>query len=242
VRAPPDRLGGCSPSTEPAARVENGVADTIPLERREQGVTVGWGRCAVACTCLAVTASLLGGTAAAAARPSQANPAPAGDWARSVCGALITWRGDVEHAANDATAAAQKAHKLSDSAQVKQAKQAIVTFLGVAIDATTTAESNLQAIGEPPVTNSAGVEDALVASFDELVSFYQSSRAKAQAVSTKNAERAHRKLSSIAEAIASQSDEVESLMDRAITMDASGELSGAVAAEPQCADVLGGEA
>ena len=202
---------------------------------------MGQARCAVACTCLAVTASLLGGTAAAD-RPSQASPAPPGEWVRSVCGTLASWRGDVEHAATDATNAAQKARKLSDSAQVKQAKQALVTFLGAAIDATTAAETNLRAVGEPSAANSAGVEDALIASFDELVSFYESSRARTQAVSAKNADRAHTKLSSIAKAVTSQSDEVESLMNRAITMDASGELSGAVAAEPGCADVLGGEA
>jgi hypothetical protein len=129
-----------------------------------------------------------------------------------------------------------------DSAQVRQAKQAILTFLGAATDATTTAESNLRAIGDPPAMNSAAVEDALVASFDELMGFFQTSRAKAQGVSTKNAERAHRKLASIAATVTAQSDEVESLMDRAITMDPSGELKGAVAAEPQCAGVLeGGE-
>jgi hypothetical protein len=220
------------------------IIDTMPSSGEpaaSKGVAMGQARRVVACTCLVVTASVLGGTAAAA-RPSQASPAPTGDWVRSVCGALVSWRGDVEHAATDATNAAQKARKLSDSAQVKQAKRALVAFLGAAIDATTAAETNLRAVGEPPTPNSSGVEDALVASFDELVGFYQSSRANAQAVSTKNADRAHRKLSSIADAITSQSDEVESLMNRAITMDASGELSGAVAAEPQCADVLGGDA
>ena len=104
----------------------------------------------------------LGGTAAAA-RPSEANPAPAGDWVRSACGALVTLRGDVERAANDATNAAQKARKLSDSAQVRRAKQAILTFLGAATDAATTAESDLRAIGDLPAMNSAAVEDALVA-------------------------------------------------------------------------------
>jgi hypothetical protein len=115
-----------------------------------------------------------------------------------------------------------------------------LTFLGAAVDATTIAESNLRAIGEPPTTNSAAAEDALIGTYDELVSFFQSSQAKAEAVSTKNPERAHRTLSAIAEAAISQSDEVESLMNRAITMDPSGELNAAIAAEPQCADVLGG--
>jgi hypothetical protein len=182
---------------------------------------------------------LLAGTAAAA-RPIQANPAPAGDWARSVCGTLVSWRGDLERAATDATNAAQKPRRVSNTAQAKRAKQAILTFLGAAVDATTTAESNLRAIGGPPATNSAAVEDALVGTYDELVSFFQSSQAKAEAASTKNPERTHRTLSAIAEAAISQSDEVESLMNRAITMDPSGELNAAIAAEPQCADVLGG--
>ena len=39
-----------------------------------------------------------------------------------------------------------------------------------------------------------------------------------------------------------QSDEVQNLMNSAVAKDASGELTGAIAAEPQCADVLGGAA
>ena len=198
------------------------------------------GRYVVACAFLAIGVGLLGETAAAA-RPSQANPTPAGDWAHSVCGALVDWRGAVERAANDTTEATQGARRLSESARVKKAKQAIGKFLDVAIDATTTAESNVRAVGGPPVTNSADVENALLASFDELVTFLRSSQDRAQAVSTKNAKRADAKLTAIAEAISTQSDEVQSVMNGAVAKDASGVLSGAIAADPQCADVLGGQ-
>jgi hypothetical protein len=199
------------------------------------------GRRLVACLCFAIGVSSLGGVAVAA-RPSQESPAPAGEWAHSVCGVLVNWRGDVERAATDATNSSQKTRKLSASAKVKQTKQAIGAFLGVAMDATATAEENLRAIGGPPVTNSADVEDALLASFDQLASFFQSSRDRTQTVSTKNAKQAQGKLSSIAEAIITQSDEVQSLMNSAVAKDASGALSGAIAVEPQCADVLGGAA
>jgi len=160
----------------------------------------------------------------------------------SVCGALVSWRGDVENAATVATNASQKARKLSGSAKAKQAKQALGEFLGVAINATSIAEGNLRAVGGPPVTSSADVEDGLLASFDQLTTFFQSSRDRAQAVSTKNAKQADRKLSSIAEAMTTQSDEVQNLMNSAVAKDASGELTAAIAAEPQCTDVLGGEA
>lgn len=205
-----------------------------------EGVLVRQGRYVVACVCLAIGVGQLGGTAAAA-RPSQTSPAPAGDWARSVCGALVDWRNAVEHDANDTTEAAQ-GRKLSASARVKKAKQAIGKFLDVAVDATSTAESNVRAIGGPPVANSGDVEAALLASFDELETFFQSARDRAQAVSTKNAKRADDRLTSIAEAISTQSDEIQSLMNSAVAKDASGELSGAIAGEPQCADVLGGRA
>jgi hypothetical protein len=190
---------------------------------------------------LAIGVSSLGGVAVAA-RPSQESPTPAADWVHSVCGVLVQWRGDVEGAATDATNSTQKARKLSASARAKQTKQAIEAFLGHAMDATATAEEGLRAIGGPPVTNNADVEDALLASFDQLASFFQSSRDQAQAVSTKKAKQGQGKLSSIAEAIITQSDEVQSLMNSAVAKDASGALSGAIAAEPQCADVLGGAA
>jgi hypothetical protein len=190
---------------------------------------------------VAIGVSSLGGVAVAA-RPSQESPTPAADWVHSVCGVLVQWRGDVEGAATDATNSAQKARKLSASARAKQTKQAIETFLGHAMDATATAEEGLRAIGGPPVTNNADVEDALLASFDQLASFFQSSRDQAQAVSTKQAKQGQGKLSSIAKAIITQSDEVQSLMNSAVAKDASGALSGAIAAEPQCADVLGGAA
>jgi hypothetical protein len=202
-------------------------------------VRQGWR--VVACVCLAIGVSSLGGVAVAA-RPSQTTPTPAGDWVHSVCGALVSWRGDVENAATVATNASQKARKLSGSAKAKQAKQALGEFLGVAINATSTAEGNLRAVGGPPVTSSADVEDGLLASFDQLTTFFQSSRDRAQAVSTKNAKQADRKLSSIAEAMTTQSDEVQNLMNSAVAKDASGELTAAIAAEPQCTDVLGGEA
>jgi hypothetical protein len=198
----------------------------------------GW---IVACACVAIGVSSFGGVAVAA-RPSQESPTPAGERAHSVCGVLINWRGDVETAATDATSSTQKARKLSASAKAKKTKQAIGAFLGLAMGATATAEESLRAIGGPPVSNSADVEDALLASFDQLASFFQSSRDQTQAVSTKNAKQAQGKLSSIAEAIISQSDEVQSLMNNAVAKDASGALSGAIAAEPQCADVLGGAA
>jgi hypothetical protein len=189
---------------------------------------------------LGLRVSSLGGVAVAA-RPSQATPTPAGDWVHSVCGALVSWRGDVERAATDARSSTQKARKLSASAKAKQTKQAIGDFLGVALDATTTARENLRAVGGPPVSNSADVEDALLASFEQLASFFQSSRDQTQAVSTKNAKRGDRKLSSIAAAITTQGNEVHSLMSNAIAKDASEELSGAVEAEPQCVDVVAGE-
>lgn len=213
------------------------------VSRREQG-TGGdrvRGRWIVACASVAIGVSSLGGVAVAA-RPSQESPTPAADWVHSVCGVLVQWRGDVEGAATDATNSAQKARKLSASARAKQTKQAIEAFLGHAMDATATAEEGLRAIGGPPVTNNADVEDALLASFDQLASFFQSSRDQAQAVSTKKAKQGQGKLSSIAEAIITQSDEVQSLMNSAVAKDASGALSGAIAAEPQCADVLGGAA
>ena len=194
----------------------------------------------VACVCLALGVSSLGGVAVAA-RPSQETPTPAGEWVHSVCGALVNWRGDVERAATDATNSTQKARKLSASAKAKKAKEAMGEFLGVALDATTTAQENLRAIGGPPVTNNADVEDALLASFDQLTSFFQSSRDQTQAASTKNAKRAERKLSSIAAAVTNQSNEVHSLMNSAIAKDVSGELSGAIEADPQCVDVVGGE-
>jgi hypothetical protein len=199
------------------------------------------GRWIVACASVAIGVSSLGGVAVAA-RPSQESPTPAADWTHSVCGVLVNWRGDVERAVTDATNSTQKARKLSASAKAKQTKQAIGAFLGHAMDATAAAEENLRAIGGPPVTNAADVEDALLASFDQLASFFQSSRDQAQAVSTKNAKQAQGKLSSIAEAIITQSDEVQSLMNSAVAKDGSGALSGAIAAEPQCADVLGGAA
>jgi hypothetical protein len=202
---------------------------------------VGWGWRVVACVCLAIGASSFGGVAVAA-RPSQESPTPAADWVHSVCGVLVQWRGDVESAATDATNSTQKARKLSASAKAKQTKQAIGAFLGHAMDATATAEESLSAIGGPPVTNNAEVEDALLASFDQLTGFFRSSTDQTQAVSPKNARQAQRKLSSIAEAIITQSDEVQSLMNSAVAKDASGGLSGAIAAEPQCADVLGGAA
>ena len=197
------------------------------------------GRWIVACASVAIGVSSLGGVAVAA-RPSQESPTPAGEWAHSVCGVLVNWRGDVERAATDATNSTQKARKLSASAKVMQTKQAIGAFLGVAMDATATAEENLRAIGGPPVANSADVEDALLASFDQLTTFFQSSRDRTRAVSTKNAKQAERKLRSIAEAMTTQSDEVQNLMNSAVAKDASGELTGAISAEPQCADVLGG--
>lgn len=206
-----------------------------------KGVIVGQGRRVVACVCLVMGVSSLGGVAFAA-RPSQTTPTPAGDWVHSVCGALVNWRGDVENAATAATNASQQARRLSGSAKAKKAKQALGEFLGVAINATATAEENLRAVGEPPVTNSSDVEDALLASFDQLATFFQSSRDQTQAVSTKNAKQAERKLSSIAEAMTSESDEVQSLMNSAVAKVPSGELTGAIAAEPQCADVLGGAA
>jgi hypothetical protein len=46
-------------------------------------------------------------------------------------------------------------------------------------------------------------------------------------------------LSSIADAVGVQSEELESQMVVALDKDASGEVRGAVAAESQCADVLG---
>jgi hypothetical protein len=177
--------------------------------------------------------------ATAAARPSQVSPAPAGDWARSVCGALINWRDSVENAAADTTNETQGTRGLSDSARVKRAKQAMASFLGVAVDATTATASSVRAVGAPGVASSAEVQDAVLASFDELVGVYQSSAERARRVSTKNPKRADRQLSSIAEAVGSQSEELESQMDVAIDKDTSGELRGAVAAEPQCADVLG---
>jgi hypothetical protein len=200
---------------------------------------VRW-RWVVACACLVIAINSLGGVAVAA-RPSQETPTPEGDWVHSVCGALVNWRGEVEHAAADATNATRKARKLSASAKAKKAKQAMGEFLGVALDATTTAQENLRAIGGPPVTNNADVDDALLASFDQLTSFFQSSRDQTQAVSTKNAKRAERKLSSIAAAVTTQSNEVHSLMNNAIAKDVSGELSGAIEADPQCVDVVGGE-
>jgi hypothetical protein len=189
---------------------------------------------------VAIALSQLGGIAAAA-RPSQANPTPAGDWARSLCGALVNWRNDVEHAATDTTNENLSDRKLSASAKVKKAKQEIVKFVGVAIDATNAAESNVRAVGAPPVSNGADVEDALLASFDELLSFLQSSRDQAQAVSAKDAKRAQRKERSIEGGISIRSNEVESVMDLAIAKDTSGELRGTIAMESQCADVLGGQ-
>ena len=61
---------------------------------------MGWGRRVVACMCLAIGVSSLGGVAVAA-RPSQTTPTPAGDWVHSVCGALVSWRGDIENAATE---------------------------------------------------------------------------------------------------------------------------------------------
>jgi hypothetical protein len=51
-------------------------------------IVVRW-RWVVACACLAIGVSSLGGIAVAA-RPSQATPTPAGDWVHSVCGALVS--------------------------------------------------------------------------------------------------------------------------------------------------------
>jgi hypothetical protein len=127
-------------------------------------IVVRW-RWFVACACLTMGVGSIGGVAVAA-RPSQETPTPAGEWVHSVCGALVNWRGDVERAATDATNSTQKARKLSASARAKNTKQVIGEFLDVTIDATATAQENLRTIGAPPVTNSADVDDALLASFE----------------------------------------------------------------------------
>lgn len=196
------------------------------------------GRYVVACAFLAMSVGLLDASAGAA-RPSQVSGTVGGDWALSVCGTLITWRESVENAAADSTNATEGTRKLSDSARVKKAKQAMQSFLGFAVDATGAARSNVGALGGPSVANGTDVGDAVLASFDELVGVYQSAAERAQRVSTKNAKRADRQLTAIAEAVGSQSEELESQMDVAIDKDTSGEVRGAVAAEPQCADVLG---
>jgi hypothetical protein len=198
---------------------------------------VGRARCVVACAFLVISVVPLAGVAGAA-RPSQANPTPADTWADSVCGAVVSWRTDLGNAAMDATNAAQRVRKSSASAQAKEVKRQIVQFLDVAIQTTSTLQSNVGAIGEPPVTDGAAVQGAFLASVDQIVSFFQSSRDQSQAVSTKNAKRADRKLSSIAGAIARESEETQDLMESAVAKDASGELNGAVAAEPQCVDVV----
>ena len=172
---------------------------------------------------------------APAHEPAQANPIPVEQWADSACGTLSDWDLTTQSEVVDAQSTLKKARRLKGTAQVKKVKQVMLKLLDKTLAESMTVESDLRGAGDPAVANGSDVERTLSDGFhDEIVTFFDSSRTKVNAVSTKDGAKALRKLLSVENQIPGQTEEVSTLLHDAIVFDTSHTVESALSSNTNC--------